>query len=38
VIADGRWFNRTGFPINKPNNLIGNNDKSEEESAEETVE
>lgn len=36
--ADGRWFDRAGLPINKPTNLVGNNDKGEEDSAEETVE
>ena len=36
--ADGRWFDRAGLPIKKPTNLVGNNDKSAEESAEETVE
>ena len=28
--ADGRWFDRAGLPIKKPNNLIGNNDSQEE--------
>jgi len=31
--ADNRWFDRTGLPIKKPTNLVGNNDTSEEESA-----
>ena len=35
--ADGRWFDRSGLPINKPDNLVGKNDESEEGSAEETA-
>jgi hypothetical protein len=35
--ADGRWFDRAGLPINKPDNLVGKNDESEEGSTEETA-
>jgi len=28
--ADKRWFDRAGLPIKKPDNLVGNNDTSEE--------
>jgi hypothetical protein len=29
--ADGRWFDRAGLSIAKPNNLVGASDTSEEE-------
>lgn len=29
--ADGRWFDRAGLAIAKPNNLVGSSDTSEEE-------
>ena len=35
--ADGRWFDRAGLPINKPDNLVGKTDESEEGSTEETA-
>ena len=33
--ADKRWFDRAGLPIKKPDNLVGNNDTSEEGPTEE---
>ena len=35
--GDGRWFDRAGLPIKKPNNLVGKTDESEEGSTEETA-
>jgi len=29
--ADGRWFDRAGMPIKKPNNLVGDKDDTSEE-------
>ena len=36
--ADGRWFDRAGLPIKKPDNIVGKTDESEEEPAEATAE
>ena len=35
--ADGRWFDRAGLPIDKPDNLVGKTDEGEEGSTEETA-
>ena len=35
--ADGRWFDRAGLPIKKPDNLVGKTDESEEGPTEETA-
>ena len=38
VTDDDRWFNRSGMPINKPTNLVGQNEDKKEKEVEKEIE
>jgi hypothetical protein len=37
VTDDDRWFNRSGMPINKPTNLVGQNEDKKEKEVEKEI-